>query len=116
MLEEVIVEGIRRHSLKIRRIVAGPAVLDGSAVGPTGPARPIQRWLQGGVLGIVLGHAPQLRRRPSAALGRTHGADEWEQRKEETDGEAPIIHLRELDGMEVTKVNGLEVSANINVV
>lgn len=96
MAEVVIVEGIRRRSLQVRRIVAGAAILDGPAIGATGPARPIERRLQGGVIGIVLGHAPEFHRRPCAALGRRrHGADERECDEKEINGEGPRIHSRE---------------------
>lgn len=60
MLNEVIIESVRSVRLEILRGVAGPALLNGPAVGPTGPTGPVEGRLQGGVLGVVLGNAPEL--------------------------------------------------------
>jgi len=60
VLDEVIVEGVGGEGLEIGGGVAGPAHLDGPAVGPARPAGPIQRRLQRRVLRVVLRHAPKL--------------------------------------------------------
>jgi len=60
--EEVVVEGVGGVALEVGRIVAGAALLDGGAVGAAavGAARPVDGALLRAVLGVVLGHAPQL--------------------------------------------------------
>ena len=80
--EEVVVEGVGGVALEVGRIVAGAALLDGGAVGAAavGAARPVDGALQRAVLGVVLGHAPQLTpaahpdRRPRG--GRARGEEQ----------------------------------------
>lgn len=58
MLEEVVVESIRRRILHIVGVVAGSSMLDWAAIGAAGTAGPVQRRLKRCVLSVVLRHAP----------------------------------------------------------
>lgn len=60
VLQVVIIEGKGGRLLQILRVIARPALLDGGAVGGARAAGPVQSRLQGGVVGVVLGHAPEL--------------------------------------------------------
>lgn len=62
MLYEVIVERVRGCCLQIGGGVAWPSLLDGPTVSFAEPAGPVECGLQGGVLGVVLLHAPELAR------------------------------------------------------
>lgn len=80
MLEIVVIEGIRRRPCEVRRVVAGPTLLDGPTVRSTGPTCPVQSRLQGCILSVVFRHAPQLPRTPcSASLGGGGGKREREE-------------------------------------
>lgn len=67
--EKVIIEGIRRRGQQVGGDEAGPALLDGPAIAFPGAAGPVQRGLDGRVLGVVLRHAPELHRRRLAVGG-----------------------------------------------
>lgn len=80
MREVVVVEGIGSHNLDVGWEVARTALLDWTAVGAARTARPVERPLQGRVLRVVLGHAPQLRVHhavlgPSNRLARPAGQE-----------------------------------------
>ena len=70
VFEEVIVEGEGGHVLDIGGVVAGATGLDWGTFGAASTASPVECGLQRGVVGVVLGHAPELRR---AALAFDRG-------------------------------------------
>lgn len=69
MLEEIVIESIRRRILHTAGVVAGPTLLDWAAISSAGAAGPIQRRQQCRVLRVVLRHAPQLLPGNAAAAG-----------------------------------------------
>lgn len=82
MLEEIVIESIRRRILHTVGVVAGPSVLDWAAIGPTSPAGPVQRRLQRCVLRVVLRHAPQLLPRTAAAARAAAKRRKHQEKKE----------------------------------
>lgn len=79
MLQVVIIEGKRRRFLQILGVIARPTLLDGGAVGTAGSAGPVQSRLESGVVGVVLGYAPQLQRDDAVlGLGLCRQGVEWE--------------------------------------
>lgn len=79
MLQVVIIEGKRRRFLQILGVIARSTLLDGGAVGTAGSAGPVQSRLESGVVGVVLGYAPQLQRNDAVlGLGLCRQGVEWE--------------------------------------
>lgn len=97
VLEEVIVEGEGGHVLDVRGVVAGPAGLDWGAVGAAGAARPVEGRLQRGVVGVVLGHAPELRRAALISDRRRRVAEGNQEEEEHTAAEFEDRHFGRQD-------------------